>query len=323
MTSVPVQSVAFALLWICSVWGTSLSANGFNLPENAELFEQVISDSGQYAVPLGVWTADDGLYAKPVTGRIVRESWHIPDAVSTNQIMSPILENLGDDFKILVDCTSRNCGGFDFRFEIDVLPAPSIYINLMSYRFVTAQSRADPNEFVTLLASVHKGTGYVQIVRAYHVNQSASPAITDIGATSTAPPSSNGLLSAPTGSVLDQLTRSGRAVLGDLAFASGSSSLQNGEIPSLSAVATFMKNNPNTQIAIVGHTDATGPLAINQAISRKRAESVMRYLIQKKNIRSNRLQADGVGYLAPIATNTTETGRSTNRRVEAVVVSVD
>lgn len=294
----------------------------YDLPTNAERFEQVITDPGRYSVPLGVWTADDGLYSRVVEGRIVQESWHIPGASSASQIITPLLAQIADSHEILVDCISRACGGFDFRFAIEVLPAPSIYVDLTSYRFVTARSRGDDNGFVTFLASLHKGTGYLQVVHALPRQASLPPA--------SAPPRMNApntQRSAHTerqpSSLIDRLARSGRAVLEGLAFDSGSSRLANDTIPSLDHLAGFLAENPTARIALVGHTDATGSLAANRAISRKRAASVMAYLIDRKNVDPARLEADGVGYLAPIASNRTEDGRSANRRVEVVVIPDD
>jgi OOP family OmpA-OmpF porin len=53
-------------------------------------------------------------------------------------------------------------------------------------------------------------------------------------------------------------------------------------------------------------------------LSKQRAGSVVKYLADKHGIDKARLQAEGVGYLAPVATNETPDGRSQNRRVELV-----
>ncbi|MES2549874.1 MAG: OmpA family protein, partial [Pseudomonadota bacterium] len=59
----------------------------------------------------------------------------------------------------------------------------------------------------------------------------------------------------------------------------------------------------------------------NQALSERRAEAVADALIQTYGADPARVSADGVGFLAPRATNPTEEGRQKNRRVEVIVTS--
>ncbi len=70
----------------------------------------------------------------------------------------------------------------------------------------------------------------------------------------------------------------------------------------------------------MGHTDAVGNLETNIALSRARAEAVRLYLIERLDVDPGQVSATGIGYLAPRATNETEDGRETNRRVEAVLL---
>jgi outer membrane protein OmpA-like peptidoglycan-associated protein len=72
---------------------------------------------------------------------------------------------------------------------------------------------------------------------------------------------------------------------------------------------------------LVGHTDASGSLAANIAVSERRAEAVAQVLIDRYGVDRDRVTAEGVGFLAPRATNQTEEGRQKNRRVEVVVTS--
>jgi len=78
----------------------------------------------------------------------------------------------------------------------------------------------------------------------------------------------------------------------------------------------ILKENPQLKVEIGGHTDASGDEKANQKISEKRAQSAMKYLQDKFNIPENRLTAKGYGSTKPIADNSTQDGRSKNRRVE-------
>jgi len=95
----------------------------------------------------------------------------------------------------------------------------------------------------------------------------------------------------------------------------------------LAATATNMRNLaaslgkfPNTDILIVGHTDAVGTADYNQALSQRRATSVANYLIAQ-GVSASRLRTAGRGEMEPIATNDTEAGRQSNRRVEVAIVA--
>ena len=71
-------------------------------------------------------------------------------------------------------------------------------------------------------------------------------------------------------------------------------------------------------IQIEGHTDSIGSEQRNQVLSKKRAESVKRYLLQHFPIKRDNLSAVGYGKSQPIASNDTPEGRSKNRRVQVV-----
>jgi outer membrane protein OmpA-like peptidoglycan-associated protein len=70
------------------------------------------------------------------------------------------------------------------------------------------------------------------------------------------------------------------------------------------------------RVQIEGHTDNRGSGLYNQRLSEKRAQSVQQYLVQHFAIAPERLPIKGYGFSRPIAPNTSEAGRSQNRRIE-------
>jgi OOP family OmpA-OmpF porin len=72
-------------------------------------------------------------------------------------------------------------------------------------------------------------------------------------------------------------------------------------------------------IIAIGHTDAVGGDAYNQALSVRRAEAVKAYLVSK-GIEPNRIYTEGKGKTQPIASNSTDAGRAKNRRTEIEIV---
>ncbi len=75
---------------------------------------------------------------------------------------------------------------------------------------------------------------------------------------------------------------------------------------------------PSANIEIAGHTDGDGEDAYNQALSEKRAQSVVDYLV-KAGLPADRFTATGYGSTQPIASNDTDEGKAQNRRIEFVV----
>jgi OOP family OmpA-OmpF porin len=83
----------------------------------------------------------------------------------------------------------------------------------------------------------------------------------------------------------------------------------------LDKVIEVLKQNPDLNTVIEGHTDGIGAEAYNQRLSERRANSVREYLVEK-GIPAQRLTAQGFGLTQPIAPNDTEEGRAMNRRVQ-------
>lgn len=104
----------------------------------------------------------------------------------------------------------------------------------------------------------------------------------------------------------------------DISFAVGRSDIQSNFAPVLDRFAEGLRNNPNTDVRIIGHTDNTGSDAINNPLSLDRAASTRNYLTGR-GVDGRRIAIEGMGERQPIATNDTAQGRSRNRRVEIYV----
>lgn len=104
----------------------------------------------------------------------------------------------------------------------------------------------------------------------------------------------------------------------DISFATNRSDIQPNFRPILDRFAEGLRNNPNTEVRIVGHTDSTGSDAINNPLSLDRAESTRNYLTSR-GVSGARIHVEGRGSREPIASNDTADGRARNRRVEIYV----
>lgn len=88
----------------------------------------------------------------------------------------------------------------------------------------------------------------------------------------------------------------------------------------LDKLVTVLKNNPDTNINIYGHTDSIGSDAVNLRISAQRAQAVKNYMVAS-GIASSRMFTEGLGKSSPIASNDTDAGRAKNRRVEFAITA--
>lgn len=86
--------------------------------------------------------------------------------------------------------------------------------------------------------------------------------------------------------------------------------------PTLNSVALVMKKYNQTLLDVTGHTDSTGSDTYNLDLSNRRALSVANYLSQVGQIDGRRFAVAGMGEQNPVASNSSEQGRSANRRVE-------
>ncbi len=102
-------------------------------------------------------------------------------------------------------------------------------------------------------------------------------------------------------------------------FDVGSTSIRPEFYRDLDMLGNFMKQYPTTTAVIEGHTDNVGSFEANMRVSRQRAETVVNYLVQRFGIERTRLSAKGYGPTRPIADNSTEMGKESNRRIEAII----
>lgn len=105
---------------------------------------------------------------------------------------------------------------------------------------------------------------------------------------------------------------------GDLSFQPNRSALKPGATALLDKIAVSLRNLPLAELRIVGHTDAKGAAAANDALSLDRAASTRDWLVAR-GLSPVRIAVAGRGSRDPLASNDDEAGRATNRRVEILI----
>jgi len=108
----------------------------------------------------------------------------------------------------------------------------------------------------------------------------------------------------------------------DIKFDTGKSIVKSDYYPNIQEIAQFMREYPDTNTLIEGHTDDVGKDASNQRLSEQRANAVREVLVSRFGVSSMRLRATGYGESRPVASNATPAGRMQNRRVVAIVEAV-
>lgn len=281
------------------------------LPEGAVIVVQDAAAFGRVNVPIA--PADLGnVETALLEGEVRTQVYQFPLSGSLDALIAALRTQLVDaGYLVILDCLARDCGGYDFRQAVETLPPPEMVVDLGRFGYIVAR-RPDDGHVVMLMASVALDRGYLQKTDLSPADPSLSttrePA--PIVQTETASPA-NGDLFAGRGSI----------TLEGLTFETGSASLSDADYPGLEKLAEFLRATPDARVVLVGHTDAEGALEPNIALSRERAAAVLARLVDGFDVDPAQLRAQGVGYLAPRATNSTREGRVLNRRVEAVLVA--
>lgn len=116
-----------------------------------------------------------------------------------------------------------------------------------------------------------------------------------------------------------QTSRGMVVTLDSVLFEFNEATLKPGSQREISRLAAALKEHPNRDLIVEGHTDSVGSDTYNQRLSWQRAEAVKQALV-RGGIDPSRITARGYGEAYPVASNETVAGRQQNRRVEVVVL---
>lgn len=115
-----------------------------------------------------------------------------------------------------------------------------------------------------------------------------------------------------------KLIEEGSVSTNGILFDSGSDILQPQSMGIIRQISQVLQQEPTMNLMIVGHTDADGDDATNEALSLRRAETVTGALVSVYGIDPGRLEAEGKGESEPVADNSSSDGKAHNRRVEFI-----
>lgn len=286
----------------------ALQAIDLTLPQGAELTATQSQSIASYAMPKGPFR--NGTVDMAVVDAPLKQSAHrlplgqIHTTQSILQGLKAQLLNLG--YRTDFECHSAQCGGFDFRFALDLLPEPDMHVDLADFRYFQASM----------------GAGAVR--QAIAIVVSASPKyaflhITQLGQGEAQAAKMTEASKSPEPDAISAFAAGGTVVLKGVTFAAGKAELQGPPPPALADLARWLQANPQARATLIGHTDSTGDAKVNSALSLARASALRDILMNHHGIGGARLSVIGRGGDAPISRNDTVEGRAENRRVEVQI----
>ena len=313
------------LFSVVSAQAQTAEVAGLQLPEGAVARSQRETALGTYALPIGAFS-ETGIPLRLQEGHILRRTWSLQGDVTVLQVLDVLRRQLVEqDYEILFQCESRQCGGFDFRFGIEVVPAPDMVVSLSDYHFLAAQKPAlstaqpDTQQLVSLLVSRSGAATYIQLIEVTPDNQTPLP-LAPVESPELEPQPQTAAEDPAVG-LVTLLEQQGHVVLDEVVFRTGAETLGPQVVASLEELADFLDKAPEAQLLIVGHTDSVGSLEDNQSLSLRRARVVKEALVSTYGVTEGRIAVAGAGFMAPIASNLNAAGREKNRRVEVVILS--
>lgn len=297
------------------------------LPKGARQMALEDRPRSHYELPLGKFH-NGALSSEVVQGLVQLRSWRMDGRTGAlTEIDAALASQLNaEGFDIVFRCETEDCGGFDFRFNSLVLPPPDMFVDLSNFRFLSARRETTAGtESVSMLLSRTSTAAMLQVIcvtpmEPISLDIQKQPQISSPTVRSALTPQTSSD-QASLGDIGENLTERGHVILTGLAFETGSASLADGRYEILEALAGWLLQDPQRKISLVGHTDSKGTLERNTELSQNRAAAVRLNLIDVYNVPPEQLEAQGIGYLAPIASNATKVGRDANRRVEAVLLA--
>jgi OmpA-OmpF porin, OOP family len=268
----------------------------------------VITSYGQkeydeFTLQLG--KVSNGNYEKSqhLEGKVTRIHYTAPEGRSVLEVFRNYENAIrGAGFAILYSCVKEECGD---NSEVKPYGEDSEWFRPdLNTRYLSAElSHTDGHAYVSLFIQQATGSNPTPEAELYVVELK---------------PMESGLVTVNAASLGNDITRTGHSAVYGIYFDTAKADVKPESDAALQEIAKLLQQNSTLKLHVVGHTDNVGQLASNMDLSRRRADAVVKVLSTKYSIAVARLDAQGVGPLAPVASNDSEEGRAKNRRVELV-----
>lgn len=256
---------------------------------------------------------DDVLPTKPVEGKVTTINYGVPGSVTTLQVMRNYEQALKQaGFRQIFACTAQSCGDFLPKQLVKSL-GPGREMRYLGFDVYNTGSGSDYRFWTGV-----RETGGVQTYLTVMTRHAFDTTEVSVDVIETRE-MERGLITV-TAETIDQALRTqGRVALEGIYFDTDQAVVKPESAAAMQAIADYLKNHADVNVYVVGHTDDSGAYTHNVDLSTRRAEAVMTVLVSEHKIAATRLQAVGVGPVAPAASNASDADRAKNRRVELVL----
>ena len=272
----------------------------------------------EVALPLGPLQNSEFAQTLPASGKVTRIVYAAPAGKTAAEVLANFRASLqGSGFKVLYNCTAGSggsaCGGYNFAhsYADPILSQDSEHRNLMvdllfsaddDVRYLLAELQRDGRKLDVGVMVTKNGSNPTGVLLQV-VENGQMPA---------------GQVTVDAAAMTKGLQSDGKIALYGLKFATDSAELTADSQATLKQMSDVLHQQPKLRVYIVGHTDNTGSLDHNLALSQHRAESVVKALTTRFGIAADRLSAKGLASYSPVANNHAEADKAKNRRVEMV-----
>lgn len=185
------------------------------------------------------------------------------------------------------------------------LDAPNLHGNRYQYFYWSGKASVQGKDtYATLLVAQYNGGSF------------PTKAVLDIGEIESL---DDDRISIDLDGMSKSLAETGKVELEGVLFDTAKASLKAESAEVVATIAEYLGNHADQSFYVVGHTDSQGAFDFNMKLSQDRADTVVRTLVQEHGVAVARLQPVGVGPVSPMMSNSSEKGRTENRRVELVL----
>ncbi|MDZ7736085.1 MAG: DUF4892 domain-containing protein [Gammaproteobacteria bacterium] len=248
-------------------------------------------------------------YGQTLEGTLTRITYESPKEHSSLEVMRAYEESLqANGFEILFECDDAACGGRDFNHAV------------VPYDLTFSENYEDQRYIAAYKSRPEKGDVHVAIytVKAYSIGGERKNRVYTQVDVIEAKPRETKVIVVKADEMADRIDTEGKVALYGIYFDTDSAAIKADSKPTLDEIDKLLQDNPDLKLLVVGHTDNQGGFDYNIDLSKRRAAAVTEALVNDYGINNDRLKPWGVGFTAPVATNTSEEGRARNRRVELV-----
>jgi len=241
-------------------------------------------------------------------GKVTKISYYLPEDRSTLEVFRNYQDALkAAGFEILFTCSKNECGGRPFNHKV-VKYSGGFADNYSEQRFLAAKLPRDEGDVYVSLYTVKNTSGG---------GPDRNHIYTQVDVIEVAP-MQEAMVTVDADAMAEEIFETGSISIYGILFDFDKADMKPESAATIKEIATLLNNNPDLKLFIVGHTDNKGSLDYNMDLSQKRAGAVVDVLVSEHSIESARVTPKGLGFLAPVASNSSEEGRSKNRRVELV-----